>query len=65
VSRKLPFALLVGVLVATVLVVPSPVSRPAPVSALTTIFYNGAGRSAPHIAREHADGDASLGRAVG
>ncbi len=45
---KLVRPLLVGVLVVTALAAPSPVSRPEPASAYTTIFYNGAG-DAPHI----------------
>jgi peptidoglycan hydrolase-like protein with peptidoglycan-binding domain len=45
---KLVRPLLVGVLVVTALAAPSPVSRPEPASAYTTIFYDGAG-DAPHI----------------
>ena len=41
--------LLVGVLVLTALAVPAAISRPEPASAYTTIIYDGAGPSVPHI----------------
>jgi hypothetical protein len=41
--------LLVGVLALTGLAVPTAISRPEPASAYTTIYYDGAGSSVPHI----------------